>query len=109
MKTHEPDPTRESEPDPWEEVHHQVGELGDRLKQTYRKAADETGPSEEEIRQAFATLAGAWEQISSSLSTVLEDPAVRRRLKLTAASLAEALGDTIGGVAREMQGDPEEE
>lgn len=109
VKTHEPDPTGETEPDPWEAVHHQVGELGDRLKQTYRRVADETGPTEDEIRQAFATLAGVWEQISSSLSGVLEDPEVRRRLKGTAASLADALGETIGEVGKEIKGDAEEE
>lgn len=109
VETHEPDPTREAEAEPWNTVHHRVGELGERLKATYLKVADGGGPSEEEIRQALTTLAGVWEQVSSSLGPVLEDPEVRRGLKLTAASLADALGDTIGGVSREWQDDSEEE
>jgi hypothetical protein len=86
-----------------------MGELGDRLKETYQKVADEKGPTEEEIRLAFTTLARVWDQASSSMSAVFQDPELRRRLKDTAASLTAALGDTIGGVGREMQHDAEEE
>ncbi len=86
-----------------------MGELGDRLKETYKSVADEKGPTEEEIRKAVTTLAGVWDQVSSSMSAVLEDPELRRRLKVTAASLAAALGDTIGGVGREMSQDGGEE
>jgi len=83
--------------------------LGGRLKETYRNVADEKGPTEEEIRQALTTLAGVWDQVSASISDVLKDPELRQRLKVTAASLAAALGDTIGGVGREMGRDAEEE
>lgn len=86
-----------------------MGELGDRLKETYRKVADGKGPSEEEIRQALATLSGAWDQMASSLSVVFQDPGLRQHLKETAMTLAEALGDTITGVGQEMRHTEEEE
>lgn len=85
-----------------------MGELGARLKETYKSIADEKGPTEEEIRQAVSTLAGVWDQVSSSMSAVLADPELRRKLKVTAASLAAALEDTIGEVGREMGQDGEE-
>jgi len=109
VETHEPDPTGRATSDPWERVNDQIGELGGRLKETYRNVADEKGPTEEEISQALTTLAGVWEQVSTSMSDFLKDPELRRRLKATAASLAAALGDTIGEVGREMGQDAGEE
>jgi hypothetical protein len=109
VETHQPDPTSRGEPDPWDTVQDQMGELGDRLKEAYRRVADDGGPGEEELRQAFATLAGVWDQLSSSLSVVFHDPELRLHLKATAATLAETLGDTITGVGREMRHDAEEE
>ena len=50
--------------DPWEELTDDVVRLAEKLKATYRQVADEEGPSEAEIRQALATLAGAWNQIA---------------------------------------------
>lgn len=69
--------------------------LGDRLKDTYRRVASDTGPTEDEIKDAFATLAGAWDQVAASFSTALNDPATRAHLKKAASSFAAALGTTI--------------
>lgn len=78
------------------------GELGDRLKSTYRKVADEQGPSEDEIKGAFATLAGAWDQIAESVSDILRDPETRDGLKRAAGSLASALGSTLSDLSSEF-------
>lgn len=78
------------------------GELGDRLRSTYRKVADEQGPSEDEIKGAFATLAGAWDQIAESVSDILRDPETRDGLKRAAGSLASALGSTLSDLSSEF-------
>ena len=81
---------------------HRFGELGDRLKSTYRKVADEQGPSEDEIKGAFSTLAGAWNQIAESVSDILRDPETRDGLKRAAGSLATALGSTLSDLSSEF-------
>ncbi len=78
------------------------GELGDRLKSTYRKVADDQGPSEDEIKGAFATLAGAWDQIAESVSDILRDQETRDGLKQAAGSLASALGSTLSDLSSEF-------
>lgn len=78
------------------------GELGNRLRSTYRKVADEQGPSEDEIKGAFATLAGAWDQIAESVSDILRDPETRDGLKRAAGSLASALGSTLSDLSSEF-------
>ncbi len=78
--------------------------MGERLKGTYRRVASEDGPTEEEIKEAFATLAGAWDQIATSVSSALQDPEVRRKLKDAASSLATAVGTTINELGAELQG-----
>lgn len=83
------------------------GELGSRLKSTYRKVADEQGPSEDEIKGAFATLAGAWDQIAESVSDILRDPETRDGLKRAAGSLASALGSTLSDLSSEFGADRE--
>ncbi len=93
------------------------GGLGQQLKDTYRKVAKDRGPSDDEIKQAFSTLAGAWSQVAESVSTVLTDPDIRQQLKEAASSLATALGATITELGSELkkatspgvpQGDEEE-
>jgi hypothetical protein len=81
------------------------GELGNRLKSTYRKVADEQGPSEDEIKGAFATLAGAWDQIAESVSDILRDPETRDGLKRAAGSLASALGSALTDLSAEFGSD----
>ena len=78
------------------------GELGSRLKSTYRKVSDEQGPSEDEIKGAFATLAGAWDQIAESVGDILRDPETRDGLKRAAGSLANALGSTLSDLSSEF-------
>ncbi len=93
------------------------GGLGQQLKDTYRSVAKDRGPSDDEIKQAFSTLAGAWSQVAESVSTVLTDPDIRQQLKEAASSLATALGATITELGSELkkatsaaapQGDEEE-
>lgn len=103
VETHENDPTTENGRDPWSEFHDEFGGLGERLKETYRMVASESGPSEEEVREAFGTLIGAWDQVAESVSTALQDPEVRERLKAAASSLASAVGNTISELGTELK------
>ncbi|MEX0795647.1 MAG: hypothetical protein WEB67_14150 [Acidimicrobiia bacterium] len=102
MEIHETDPTTDPQNDPWDEVTNRFGELGNRLKSTYRKVADEEGPSEDEIKGAFSTLAGAWNQIADSVSDILRDPETRDGFKRAAGSLASALGSTLSDLSSEF-------
>jgi hypothetical protein len=85
-------------------VSSEFSSLGDRLKDTYRRVASDTGPTEEEIKEAFATLAGAWDQVAASFSTALNDPATRAHLKKAATSFAAALGTTITDLGDGIRG-----
>lgn len=105
VETHENDPTSDNGVDPWIEFQDEFGGLGERLKETYRKVSSESGPSEEEIKEAFGTLIGAWDQVAASVSTALQDPEVRERLKAAASSLASAVGATISELGTELRED----
>ena len=86
-------------------------DIGRRIKDTYRQVADESGPTEDDIKVALTTLVGAWDQVAESVAGVLKDPALRQQIKDAAGSLASALGTTItdlGSVLRRNV-DPEEE
>jgi hypothetical protein len=76
--------------------------LKERLRRTYTNLASEDGPSEEEIRAALATLAGAWDQVASSFTAAMSHPETRAQLKKAAGSLAAALGATVSGLGREF-------
>jgi hypothetical protein len=103
VEIHDTDPTTDPQNDePWDEVTYRFGELGNRVKSTYRKVADDQGPTEDEIKGAFATLAGAWDQIAESVSDILRDPETRDGLKRAAGSLASALGSTLSDLSSEF-------
>ncbi len=102
METRDTDSTRDPTSDPWGEVTNRFGDLGHRLTSTYRKVADEQGPTEDEIKEAFSTLAGAWDQIAGSISDILRDPEARDGLKRAAGSLASALGSTLSDLSSEF-------
>jgi hypothetical protein len=106
VEIHETDPTSESPNDPWDTVTSNFRELGDQLKSTYRKVADEGGPDEDEIRTAFATLIGAWDQVAESVSNALRDQATREKLKKAASSFATAVGSTLSDLGAEFSPDP---
>jgi hypothetical protein len=103
VETHDQDPTTEDDRDPWTTFHDEFGGLGDRLRDTYRKVANGAGPSEQEIKEAFGTLLGAWNQVAESVTSALEDAEVRQRLKTATASLAAAVGATISELGSELR------
>ena len=74
-----------------------------RLRDTYRDLASDDGPSEEEIKAALATLAGAWDQVAASFSAAMGNPETRAHLKKAAGSLATALGATVSGLGDEIR------
>ena len=98
------DPTE----DPWDNVGLEFKKLGGRLRDAYGRAADGAGPTEEEVRDAFAVLARAWSQVAGSVGEALKDPEVRDILRSAASSLATALGSTISDLGTELARDEEE-
>lgn len=105
VETHDNDPTSESAEDPWTTFQDEFNELGDQLKDTYRRVAPEDGPSEDDIKDAFSTLAGAWSQVAGSVSSALQDPEVRQRLKDAGSAFATAVGRTISELGNELADD----
>jgi hypothetical protein len=103
VDTHRPDPTSNGESDPWDAVTVEWTALKDRLRRTYLDLASDDGPSEEEIRDALATLAGAWDRVAASFSAAMGDPETRAQLKKAAGSLATALGATVSGLGDEIR------
>jgi hypothetical protein len=103
VETHRTDPTSDDKADPWDEMSSEFSSLGDRLKETYRKVAAEGGPTEDEIKGAFVTLVGAWDQVARAFTTALNDPDTRAHLKSAASSFAAALGATVSGLGDELK------
>ena len=103
VEKHDQDPTTNGEGDPWSTFHDEFGDLGEKIKETYRKVASEDGPTEEEIKEAFGTLIGAWDQVAGSVSSALQDPEVRARLKAAASSFATAVGTTVSELGDELR------
>jgi hypothetical protein len=91
------------EVDPWDAVTVEWGELKERLRRRYQHLASDDAPTEEEIRNALATLAGAWDQVAASFSAAMADPETRAQLKKAAGSLAAALGATVTGLGQELE------
>jgi hypothetical protein len=91
--------------DPWHRASEEIGELGRRLRDLYHSVSDEEAPSEGDVRDAFAVLAGAWNQVASTLGTAVQDPEVRRHLRTAIGSLADAVAATVSGLAAELQAD----
>jgi hypothetical protein len=108
VETHQPDPTSNGATDPWEAASLEWSSLKERIWSTYRQVASDDGPTEDEIRRALATLAGAWDQVAGSLSGALNDPDTRANLKRAASSFAAALGATVSGLGEEFRRRDEE-
>ena len=110
MEPHESDPKGGDETtDSWASFSDEFRSLGGRLKETYREVADEHGPSEDEIKDAFGTLMGAWDQVSESVATALSDPEVRQRVKDAVGSFASAIGSTVSDLGAELRKEASEE
>jgi hypothetical protein len=99
----------DQETGPWSELTDDLLGLTDRLRTTYRRAADESGPSEDQVRDALRTLAGAWNQLAGSVGTAIQDPEVKRHLKKAASSLVNAVGASLSELIPTPDGDTGEE
>lgn len=91
----------------WAELTDDLLALTDRIRSTYREVAEESGPSEDEVRAAFATLVGAWQQVAGSVGAALQDEEVRSHLKKAAGSLVKAIGVTLSELAPDDEGEGE--
>lgn len=94
-------------PDPWHTANQELTGLARRLRETYRSVADDSGPSEEEVRSAFTTIISAWSQVAGSVGAALQDPEVKGHLKSAVGALASALGATISGLGTELTDEEE--
>ena len=103
VEQHGSDPKASGDPDPWSDVTTEFAALGGHLKDTYRRVADDDGPSDEELKDAFATLSSAWNRIARSFSAAMEDPETRQRIKDATGSLATALGATLSQLGEEIK------
>ncbi|HET9204046.1 MAG TPA: hypothetical protein VFP67_13010 [Acidimicrobiia bacterium] len=103
MDTHQPDPTSNGKIDPWDAVTAEWTALKTRFQDTYQRIASEDAPTEEEIKIALATLAGAWDQVAASFSAAMGDPETRAQLRRAAGSLASALTATVSGLAEDIR------
>lgn len=103
VDTHQPDPTSNGEIDPWDAVTAEWTALKTRFQDTYQRIASEDAPTEEEIKIALATLAGAWDQVAASFSAAMGDPETRAQLRRAAGSLASALTATVSGLAEDIR------
>lgn len=89
----------DQDPSPWAEVTDDLLDLTSRIRETYRSVADESGPSEDEVRDAFRTLAGAWNQMAESVGAAIQDEDVRSHLKKAGSSLLKAIEATVSEIA----------
>ncbi len=103
MESHKQDPTTNETGDPWTAFQDRFDGLRDRIADTYAKAAEGDGPTSEEVKAALGTLAGAWDQVASSVGKALSDPEVKDKLKDAASSFAQAVGATISDLGTELR------
>jgi hypothetical protein len=106
VETHEDDPIDNADDDPWDRLANQFSSLGDKLKSRYRATAGSEGPSEEELKAALRTLGGAWDRLAEALSAAMKDEEVRRSVKQTASSLAEAIGAAFNEIPSYLRKQP---
>ncbi len=102
MSDEQTDPTSR----PWDDLTEDLLGVTERLKAGYRRVADESGPTEEEIRDALRTLGAAWNQVAGSVGEVIRDEEVRTHLKRAASSLADAVGATLSEIVPRSAGPP---
>jgi hypothetical protein len=75
---------------------------GGRFRDIYQRVSSGEGPSESELRDAFSTIAGAWDQVSETFTTAMSDPDLRMQLRRALSSLATAVGNTLTELGDEL-------
>lgn len=108
METHDNDPIDSAKGDPWEKLGEQFASLREKLKDTYRQQPGESGPSDDEVRDAFGTLGRAWDRLTDAVSTAVKDEGVRQQAKQAATGFFEAVGDAFSQLGSELRRSPKE-
>lgn len=88
--------------DAWHDVGERLGDIGDRLREHYRRLGGEE-PSDAEFRQAFRVLGSAFQRLMESFGSAFNDPETRESVKRAASSFASALSVTIGELGDELK------
>lgn len=73
------------------------------MKDRYRDVVGETGPSENEVKDAMRTLGTAAQALFDSLGSAMRDPDVRTQMKDAAAEFASAVGQTFSDLGEEIR------
>ncbi len=83
--------------DRWQSVAGEFRTLGYAFRDHYRatKGETDTGPSEEEVRNALHTVTDAVDNALTSVGKAIRDPNVQKGAKDAATSLVEALGESF--------------
>lgn len=90
------------EEDAWHDVGERLDEIGDRLREHYRRLGGEE-PSDAEFRQAFRVLGSAFQRLMESFGSAFNDPETRESVKRAASSFASALSVTVGELGEELK------
>jgi hypothetical protein len=106
VEKHENDPIDNPEDDPWDRLADQFATLGEKLKSRYREVAGNEGPTDEELKAALRTLGGAWDRVTDAVTAAMKDEEVRRSVKQTANSLAEAIGAAFNEIPNYLRRRP---
>lgn len=97
-------------PDPgaaWSELTDEVIGLTSKVKETYHRVSDESGPTDEEIKAALQTLAGAWNQVAWAVGTAVREPEVRDHLKRAIGALVDAVSTSLSDLGTDRSSDAE--
>jgi enamine deaminase RidA (YjgF/YER057c/UK114 family) len=83
--------------DSWQSVAGEFRTLGYAFRDHYRATKDDadTGPSEDDVRDALHTVTNAVDTALTSVGKAIRDPNVQKSAKDAATSFVEALGDTF--------------
>jgi hypothetical protein len=106
---HDEDHTESGAADPWDEFAARLGSIKESFRNAYEASSDGAGPSQEEIRSAFAVLGDMWSSVAGSVTSALRDEMTRQQLAETAGSLASAVGDTLSQLGTEIRRGADEE
>src|SRR5690606_13499150 len=77
--------------------------IGEKLRDHYRDASTEGGPSEDEVRSALETLGDAARAVADSVGSAMKDPNVRDQVKDAAAAFVTAVGQSFSQLGDELR------
>jgi hypothetical protein len=77
-------------------------ELGRKIKDHYQTSG-EAGPDDEEVKEAFKTIAGAWDRVVESIGSAFRDPELKAQVRSTGSAIAKAVGTAFNDAGKEIR------